>query len=523
LRHFKIKKIFGDISKLKKSLQEEILSHVCKKSCKICGGSGLNPKALASKINGLNIVDFMNLPVSDLLKILEKIQNSVGISISKQISENILRMIEVGIGYLNLGRKTDTLSGGELQRIKIVRNLAGSLTNITYIFDEPTSGLHPADAEKIEKILLDLRDKNNNVLVVEHNRQIIEIADHIIELGKFAGTNGGNIIFEGNLKNLLKADTFTAKILNQKIKINENPKSWSEYFFIKNASVHNLKNFDVKIPKNILTAITGVAGSGKSSLARYEFVKNYPEAIVIDQKPIGTSIRSNSATYIGIMDEIRNIFAKENNVKASLFSFNSDGACKVCKGTWQIVYDMAFAEPVTVICEECFGKRYDKKILEYKYKGKNIEEILNLTVEQAQNFFESEKIKNILEKMTEVGLEYLTLGQPTNSLSGGELQRIKLVSELNKSGKIYILDEPSNGLSGKDIEKLIKLLRKLVEKNNTVIIVEHRLEIISQADWIIDIGPGGGSDGGEIIFEGTPKNLIKCEESKTAKFLNKLL
>lgn len=511
-----------DISKLKKSLQDEIMSHVCKAPCKTCNGSGLNPKALKSLINGRNIVDYMNLPVSDLIPILAGIDDSVGSSIAKQISNRLKRMVEVGIGYLSLARRTDTLSGGEIQRIKIVRNLGSSLTNITYIFDEPTSGLHPADAEKIAKILIDLRDADNNVLVVEHNRQIIEIADHVIELGLGAGTKGGNVVYQGDFQGLKATDTFTAQSMNQKISINESPRSWTDGFLVKNAQCHNLKNFDVTIPKGVLTAITGVAGSGKSSLARYEFVSQYPNTIVIDQKPIGTSIRSTPATYIGIMDEIRNIFAKENGVKPSLFSFNSDGACPVCKGTGQISYDMAFAEPVVVPCEECGGHRYNATALAYRYKNLNIEDVLSLTVEQALKIFDNDKIRALLQSMIEVGLEYLTLGQPTATLSGGELQRIKLISELNKSGNVYVLDEPSNGLSAKDVSKLLDLLQRLISKGNTVIIIEHRLELIAKAYWIIDIGPDGGSNGGEILFTGTPKQLLQCHNSKTAHYLRRL-
>lgn len=500
-------------------MQEEILTHVCKAPCQNCGGSGLNPKALASKINGLNIVDYNTLSVSELLPILKNINDRVGISIAKQISNYLARMAEVGIGYLSLGRRTDTLSGGELQRLKIVRNLGSSLTNITYIFDEPTSGLHPADAEKIEKILLDLRDKHNNIFVVEHNRQMIEIADHIIELGPFAGSRGGNIVYEGNLKGLLDADTFTAQMMKSKIKINTSPKILSDGFLIRNAHCHNLKNFDVTIPKGILTAITGVAGSGKSSLARYEFVRQYPNAVVIDQKPIGASIRSTPATYISVMDEIRNVFAKSNGVKSSCFSFNSDGACPVCKGAGQISYDMAFAEPVIIPCEECGGHRYNQTALSYKYKNLNIEEVLNLTANQAFEFFDDIKIKTLLKGMLDVGLEYLTLGQPTSTLSGGELQRLKLIGELNKSGNIYVFDEPSNGLHGKDIEKLSALFKNLIAKNNTVVIIEHRPELIAQADWVIDMGPNGGKDGGEILFCGTPAQLLKCTESKTGLFM----
>ena len=512
-----------DISKLKKSLQEEILSHVCHAPCSCCGGSGLNPKALESRILGYNIVEMSRLTVSELIPILQKIQEPMGVSIARQMTEALQRMVDVGIGYLSLDRRTDTISGGEAQRIKMVRNLGSSLTNITYIFDEPTAGLHPADAERIGRMLTGLRDKHNNVLVVEHNRQMIALADHIIEMGPLAGTGGGHIVFQGPKEALLQADTLTAKMMGSRIRTNRNPLPWRESFPVRDAHCHNLKHVDVDIPKGVLTAITGVAGSGKSSLARYAFVEQHPEAIVIDQKPIGTSIRSTPATYTGVMDEIRKIFAAANGVDASWFSFNAKGACPVCKGTGQITYDMAFAEPVVVVCEQCGGHRYNPTALSYKYKGMNIEEVMSLTIGQAMDFFESDKVRRLLQSMVDVGLEYMTLGQPTSTLSGGEIQRIKLASELHRKGQVYVLDEPSTGLHGKDIEKLLMLLRSLVAEGNTVIIVEHRLELIAQADWIIDMGPEGGSDGGQVVYAGTVEGMLSCEASKTGKFLKQLM
>ena len=508
-----------DITKLKKDLQDEIMSHVRHGLCRTCGGSGLNPKALASKINGKNIVECMDMTAADLLPFLKTIDNPRGASLAKQIAEYLQRMIDVGIGYLSLSRKTETLSGGEAQRLKMVRNLGGYLNNITYIFDEPTAGLHPADAERIGKMLCELRDKHNNVLVVEHSRQMLSLADHIIEMGPGAGTGGGRVVFEGSLEELKKADTLTASALRQKIRVNPSPLDWTEGFEIRDAHCHNLKHINVTIPKGILTAVTGVAGSGKSSLMRYEFPKTYPDTIVIDQKPIGTSIRSTPATYTGVMDEIRKVFAKANGVSAQWFSFNSKGGCPVCKGTGQITYDMAFAEPVVVPCEECGGHRYNPTALSYCYKGMNIEDVMGLTIGQAYDFFENAKIRKLLQSMIDVGLDYLTLGQPTSTLSGGEVQRVKLASELHKKGQVFVLDEPSTGLHAKDIEKLLALLRKLVDAGNTVVMVEHRLELIAQADWVIDVGPEGGSGGGEVIFTGTPEELLECEASRTGNYL----
>ncbi|MCR5820811.1 MAG: excinuclease ABC subunit UvrA, partial [Bacteroidaceae bacterium] len=512
-----------DITKLKQKLQDEIMSHVQHGPCKTCGGTGLNPKALASKINGKNIVDCMNMTASDLLSFLETIDDPRGASLARQIGEYLQRMIAVGIGYLSLSRKTDTLSGGEAQRIKMVRNLGGYLNNITYIFDEPTAGLHPADADRIGRMLCELRDKHNNVLVVEHNRQMLALADHIIEMGPLAGTKGGNLVFSGDLEELKRADTLTAKAINQKITVNDHPLPWTEGYEIKDAHCHNLRHIDVTIPKGVLTAVTGVAGSGKSSLMRYEFPKAYPDAIVIDQKPIGTSIRSTPATYTGVMDEIRKVFAKENGVNAKWFSFNSEGGCPICKGTGQITYEMAFAEPVVVTCEECGGHRYNPTALSYCYKGMNIEQVMDLTIAQAYDFFENAKIKKLLQSMIDVGLDYLTLGQPTSTLSGGEVQRVKLASELHKQGQIYVLDEPSTGLHTNDIESLLALLRKLVDNGNTVVMVEHRMELISQADWIIDMGPEGGSSGGTVVFKGTPEQILQCSESKTGKYLSEMI
>lgn len=508
-----------DISKLKRGLQEEILSHVEQGPCTACGGTGLNSKALESRINGRNIVDMMQMTVAELLPVLQEITDPIGVSIARQITEALQRMVDVGIGYLSLGRHTDTLSGGEAQRIKIVRNLGSSLTNITYIFDEPTAGLHPADAERIGRLLVGLRDKHNNILVVEHSRQMLALADHVIELGPEAGTHGGEITFEGSYRDLLEAGTVTAQTLRRRIVLNTNPLPWTDGFAIHDAHSHNLKNVNVTIPRGVLTAITGVAGSGKSSLACHELVKRYPDAIVIDQKPIGTSIRSTPATYTGVMDEVRSLFAEANGVDAGWFSFNSKGACPVCKGTGQITYDMAFAEPVVVVCEECGGHRYNPTALSYCYKGKNIEQVMTLTIEQAMDFFESPKIRRQLQTMIDVGLGYLTLGQPTSTLSGGEVQRIKLSSHLHSRGNLYILDEPSTGLHAKNIEMLLTLLRKLVTAGNTVVIVEHRLELIAQADWVIDLGPDGGTIGGEVVFEGTPTSLIACPESKTGRYL----
>lgn len=512
-----------DISKLKKSLQNEILLHVKKIQCKMCDGTRLNPKALASKINGLNIIDYLKMNAAQLLPVISEIQTPVGKSIALQIASYLQNMESVGLGYLSLSRPTETLSGGEAQRLKIARNLGCSLNNITYIFDEPTAGLHSADAEKIGTLLLSLRDKHNNVLIVEHSRQMLTLADHVIELGPGAGKNGGEIVYEGDFNGLLCTGTVSALAMRQKIKINPTPLAWKEYFEISDAHCHNLKHINTKIPKGVLTVITGVAGSGKTTLAIFEFARRVPQAIVIDQKPIGTSIRSTPATYTGVMDEIRLIFSRENGVGVEWFSFNSKGACPICKGKGEISYEVAFADPVVVLCEECRGHRYNKKALSYKYKDKNIEEVLSLTIDEAINFFDDEKVKKPLQTLLDVGLGYMTLGQPTVTLSGGEIQRVKLASELQKSGNVYILDEPTVGLHSTDIKTLYKLLRKLVTNGNTVVIVEHKMDLIAKADWVIDMGTGGGDDGGEVLFSGTPYGLLGCKRSKTGEWLKKAI
>ena len=508
-----------DISKLKKGLQQEITKYIEEGPCPSCGGTGLNPAALASKINGYNIADMQDIQVSDLIGILERIESPVGKSISRQIIDTLQRMVDVGVGYLTLGRRTDTLSGGEVQRLKIVRHLGSSLSNITYIFDEPTVGLHQADAERIAKLLLALRDKHNSVLVVEHSRDIIRLADEVIELGPLAGVKGGQITFQGSVSELLKADTLTAKAMRQKIILNTDPKKWTECFRIEHANLHNLKDVTVDVPRGVITAVCGVAGSGKSSLIRGELAARYPEAIVIDQKPISASSRSTPATYSGIGDMIRKKFAEANGVGVEWFSFNSKGACPVCGGRGVIKPEIAFADPVEIVCEECQGKRFNPTALSYLYHGKNIEEVMSLTVNQAVEFFDDPKISRKLKGLHDVGLGYMTLGQSTSSMSGGENQRLKLASELNKKGNIYILDEPSTGLHYKDIEHLMQLLRKMADKGNTIIMIEHRLEMIAAADWIIEMGPHGGSEGGKVIFSGAPVKLIQAEGSLTGQYM----
>ncbi|MEE1274746.1 MAG: ATP-binding cassette domain-containing protein [Olegusella sp.] len=512
-----------DISKLKKSLQDEILSHVSHGPCHACGGSGLNPAALASKVLGMNIVEMCDMPAEDLIGVLGRLDDPRGVSLARQICAHLQRMVDLGVGYLSLSRHTDSISGGEAQRLKMVRHLGSPLSNITYVLDEPTAGLHPADAERVGRMLVQLRDAHNNVLVVEHSRQMLALADHVIEMGPGAGSHGGKVVYQGDLAGLLAAGTPTAQALARPVELNRNPLPWHESIPIRDAHAHNLRHIDVDVPLGALVAVTGVAGSGKSTLARTELPRVWPDAIVIDQRPIGTSSRSTPATYTGAMDQIRTVFAKANHTTPAWFSFNSKGGCPVCKGTGRIAYEMAFAEPVEVTCEECGGRRYNPTALGYTYRGLNIEQALRLTVDEALGFFNDPKICVPLQGLADVGLGYLTLGQPTSTLSGGEVQRVKLASQLSRTCCVYVLDEPSSGLHAKDVEVLLGLLRRMVANGNSVVMVEHRLELVAQADWVIDLGPEGGTGGGQVVFEGTPEQLVGCEASKTGAWLRRLM
>ncbi|WP_278981926.1 excinuclease ABC subunit UvrA [Adlercreutzia equolifaciens] len=510
-----------DIKKLRTSLQEEILSHVRRGACPACGGSGLNPEALKTKVLGMSIVEMMEEPAEDLLGLLSELDDPWGASLARQISSYLRRMCDVGVGYLSLARRTNSISGGEAQRLKMVRHLGSPLSDITYVLDEPTAGLHPADAEKIGRMLEELRDRHNNVLVVEHSRQILERSDQIIEMGPGAGEQGGEIVYQGDVEGLLAARTPTARALSTPLAVKCDPLPWHDVLKIRDAHGHNLRHIDVDVPLGVLVAVTGVAGSGKSTIACLEVPRAYPKAIVIDQRPLGTSVRSTPATYTGAMDEIRKVFAAANGVSPAWFSFNSKGACPVCKGKGNVSYEMAFADPVVVTCEECGGKRYNPTALSYTYQGIDIDGAMRLTVEQAIPLFDNGRITRVLAPLKDVGLGYLSLGQPTSTLSGGEVQRVKLASELSREGRVYVLDEPSSGLSTSDAEMLLALLRRMVLGGNSVLMVEHRMELIAQADWIIDMGPEGGARGGEVVFAGTPEQLLASKTSKTGEWLRR--
>ncbi|MGG7664790.1 ATP-binding cassette domain-containing protein [Dyadobacter sp. BHUBP1] len=487
--------------------------------CPACKGARLNEKALASRINSLNIAEMSAMEVSELVKIIREIQDPVSKPMIDTLTERLEHLVDIGLGYLSLDRETGTLSGGESQRIKMVKHLNSSLIDITYIFDEPSIGLHPRDVHRLNELLQKLRDKGNTILVVEHDPDVIRVADYIVDVGPKAGSGGGEIVYSGDYKGLLQAPTLTGRFINRDLKVKSTFRKPTGALKVKNARLHNLKNVSVDIPTGVFTVVTGVAGSGKSSLINGVFLLQHPEAIVIDQSAVGTSIRSNPATYTGIMDDIRKLFGKTNKVSASLFSFNSDGACPECQGLGFIFTDLAFLEPVKTVCETCEGKRFKPEVLEYKVNGKSITDVLDMPVEEALAFFKTKEVVHKLTAMNQVGLNYLTLGQPLSTLSGGECQRIKLAGELHKNGTIYVMDEPTTGLHMSDTGHLLEIIDHLVDQGNSVIVIEHNTEVMKHADWIIDLGPEGGHKGGQILFEGTPADLLKSKESLTAEYL----
>lgn len=490
--------------------------------CPECGGTRLNPKVLACKYGDKNIADCCNMQIDELLDYIKTIHDESVTPLLDAIKENLQNLLAIGLGYLTLSRETSSLSGGESQRVKLVRHLGSSLTDLTYIFDEPSIGLHPNDVQKLNNLLIELRNKGNTVLIVEHDPDVIAIADYVVDMGIGAGKNGGNIVYNGSFAGLLESDTLTGKYLKRKNQLKTECRKSTNFLSLDNISFHNLRNISVQVPQKVLTVITGVAGSGKSSLVHSLINKNR-NITMIDQSAIRGSKRSSIATYTGILDIIRVLFSKQNRVRQSLFSSNSDGACPECKGLGAISTDLAFLDAVEVRCEHCNGSGFKPEVLQYKLHGKNIMEIMSMTINEARAFFKEPEIVNPLERLFEVGLDYLTIGQSLKTFSGGERQRLKLAFELGKKGNIYIFDEPTTGLHGSDISRLIKLFERLVDDKNTVIIIEHNMDIMSHADWIIDMGLGAGKDGGKIIFEGYPKDIISNEVSLTGKHLRRYL
>ena len=509
-----------DISGKSKHTQEKSQNMIVEMECTECHGKRLNAVALNCKIDGYSIVDYCELELTQLREVLSQFKEPTVDLLVHTIIEGLDRMIEIGLPYLHLNRETSSLSGGEAQRLKLVRYMGSSLTGMTYIFDEPSAGMHPRDVYRMNNLLKHLRNKGNTILVVEHDKDVISIADYVIDVGPQAGQHGGEIVFAGSYPELLESDTLTGKAMLQSVPVKQNPRQQINCLPVRGACLHNLKHVDVDIPLGIMTVVTGVAGSGKSTLISQVFAKQYKNDIVmVDQGPITATNRSTPASYLGFFDEMRKLLAMESGKPDSLFSFNSTGACPVCEGKGVIVTELAFMDPIVTECEVCGGVRYNEEALACTYKGKNIVELLALTAEQAMEVFEASKIRKHLKVMQQVGLSYLTLGQPLSTLSGGERQRIKLAKSLGKNGRIIVMDEPTTGLHMSDIQNLLKLFDMIVSRGNTLVVIEHNLDVMKQADWIIDIGPEGGKNGGELVFAGTPTDMIRTAKTLTANCL----
>ncbi|WP_082798692.1 ATP-binding cassette domain-containing protein [Chryseobacterium cucumeris] len=494
---------------------------VITKTCPSCQGKRLNEKILSCKIQGMNIADCMTLSVDELLEFISSLDSGAYEVIIKELSAKLQNIITIGLQYLTLDRSTNTLSGGESQRIKMVRSLGNSLVDLLYIFDEPSIGLHPKDLQNIITIIQQIRDKGNSVLIVEHDPDLIKMADRVIDIGPGSGRNGGEVIYDGAFKDLKKSVGKTGSYFATKPSIKQEFRKPDGYLEIKNANRYNLKNVTVNIPTGVITVVTGVAGSGKSTLINRILPELYPDVTIIDQSLFAASARSNLLTYLGISDIVRKLFAQSNHVSDKLFSRNSDGACKNCKGLGIEKIDLAFMDDIEQPCEVCGGSGFDPDILQYTYSGKTIAEVMSMTVSEAADFFKEELVLRNFDLLIQLGLDYLTLGQRLDSFSGGERQRLKLTRELKNTNQIIILDEPSTGLHPSDTQKLLTFFNGLADQNNTLIVIEHNLDIISQADWIIDMGPGAGKFGGEVLFEGTPVDLLKNKKSFTAEFLRK--
>lgn len=508
-----------DLKTRSEKTQEKIAAYLTEGPCPECNGARLNRTVLDCTINGSNIAELSSMEIGELISVIKGITGAVAKPMVDSLVERLQSVVDIGLEYLTLNRETATLSGGESQRVKIVKHLSSSLMNVIYIFDEPSIGLHPRDVHRLTELLQKLRDKGNTVLVVEHDPDVIKVADHIVDVGPHAGSQGGEIVYAGTYAGLLTADTLTGQFMKKSLPIKKECRQAKQHLKLSNVTVNNLKQVSVTIPVGVLTVVTGVAGSGKSSLIDEAFMRQYPDAILIDQSPVGVSSRSNPATYTGIMDDVRKAFAKANKVDAGLFSFNSKGACENCGGLGVVYTDLSFFESVKSPCEVCGGKRFKDEVLAYKLKGKSIAELLEMTVLQAREHFDHVEIQGKLQAMNDVGLTYLTLGQPLNTLSGGECQRIKLASELHKQGSMYVMDEPTTGLHKSDTAHLLEIINKLVDGGNTVIVIEHNMDMARNADWIIDLGPEGGSKGGTIMFEGTPEGLLKAKGSLTSHYL----
>jgi len=501
-------------------LHQKILDRMVKTVvCPECGGTRVNDKIRSCKINGKSIADVVELSVLDALQFMESVDQELVQDVKRELVRRLSALKEIGLGYLSLSRGTGTLSGGEAQRIKVAKYINSALTDMAYVLDEPSAGLHSKDISLLIDSLVKLRDHGNTILIVEHHREIIKLADFIIDMGPQAGAGGGEIIFTGSYEEILASDNLTGKLLKRKDPLKQNLRKPSGWFSIENASLHNLKNVNARLPLGVLTVIAGVAGSGKSSLMEV-FQSEYPEEVVyIRQKDIGINIKSTPATYLDISDEIRKIFEKADKVSRNLFSFNSKGACPACKGKGVIIADMSFMDSIETVCEKCKGKRYSEEVLQYTYNGKNIAEVMDFSVEEAIKFFHGESFEEKLISLDRVGLSYLHLNQSLSTLSGGELQRIKLASQLNRKGTIFILDEPTDGLHLEDIGKLKILFNQLVDVGNSLFLIEHSMDMLKDADYVIELGPEGGITGGQVLFFGTPEEMLHCDKSVTRPYL----
>ncbi|MFF8935561.1 ATP-binding cassette domain-containing protein [Streptomyces paradoxus] len=524
----KIQKTF--LSKDRESMQPHIRAFVDRAvtftRCPECDGTRLSELARSSKIGKVDIADACAMEIRDLAEWVRGLDEPSVAPLLTKLQHTLDSFVEIGLGYLSLDRASGTLSGGEAQRTKMIRHLGSSLTDVTYVFDEPSIGLHPHDIQRMNNLLLRLRDKGNTVLVVEHKPETIAIADHVVDLGPGAGTAGGTVCFEGTLEGLRGSDTVTGRHLDDRAKIKATVRKPTGALEVRGASANNLHDVDVDIPLGVLTVVTGVAGSGKSSLVHGSMARQAgaEDVVAIDQTPIRGSRRSNPATYTGLADPIRKAFAKANGVKPALFSANSEGACPTCNGAGVIYTDLAIMQSVATPCEECEGRRFEASVLEYRLGGRDISEVLAMPVTEAEEFFGSGEARTpaahrILERLADVGLGYLTLGQPLTTLSGGERQRLKLATHMGEKGGVYVLDEPTTGLHLADVEQLLGLLDRLVDSGKSVIVIEHHQAVMAHADWIIDLGPGAGHDGGRIVFEGTPADLVEARSTLTGEHL----
>ncbi|MFI0268957.1 ATP-binding cassette domain-containing protein [Streptomyces luteogriseus] len=521
----KLQKSF--LSKDRESMQPHIRAFVDRAvtftRCPDCDGTRLSELARSSKIGELNIADACAMEIRDLAEWVRGLDEPSVAPLLTKLRHTLDSFVEIGLGYLSLDRSSGTLSGGEAQRTKMIRHLGSSLTDVTYVFDEPSIGLHPHDIQRMNNLLLRLRDKGNTVLVVEHKPETIAIADHVVDLGPGAGTAGGTVCFEGTLEGLRASGTVTGRHLDDRAKIKATVRKPTGALEIRGASANNLQGVDVDVPLGVLTVVTGVAGSGKSSLV-HGSIPTDEGVVAIDQTPIRGSRRSNPATYAGLADPIRKAFAKANGVKPALFSANSEGACPTCNGAGVIYTDLAIMQSVATPCEECEGRRFEASVLEYRLGGRDISEVLAMPVTEAEEFFGTGEARTpaahrILARLADVGLGYLTLGQPLTTLSGGERQRLKLATHMGEKGGVYVLDEPTTGLHLADVEQLLGLLDRLVDSGKSVIVIEHHQAVMAHADWIIDLGPGAGHDGGRIVFEGTPADLVEARSTLTGEHL----